>query len=609
MSELDRMFSDYRSEWIVDDFDERFVEPPYYHRFLDMRPTFLIGGRGTGKTIALRSLHFSNKDRDGKPRHLGIYVKAFKNRILAFTGRHLPDDMWLSAFQHYMNLLCCIELADLCVNIIPSTTVSTAQQNSIGRVCEYLSIVDHSANYLDLYDSLRTQLARLTKYVIAPKMTEAPSFALSEEPVVEFARDVHRMLGSADRPIYICIDEWENLSEGQQQVLNAWIKNSGSPISYKLGVRERGIKTRLTGNAEDPLASPGDYSEVSISGDESMSFCREVAEKRLKIAKNRNINLPDKLSSFLPRLGPAEEAEALGARELVEREAEQQRRLGREDLAQWLREAPLDQAHLAIHLQRRGLGDLRQIIGTAREDGRQWQRRIENYRYASLFTITRGRRGVAMRKIYAGAETFLKLSGGNVRYLLELLDEVVRVYSRDQESREHENNEHSSPIAIGYLTQTVGARNVAKRHVDQIQGLSHEGLRIARLVRSLGTVFYDLMRNPSNSAPEMTGFTVAGQQSDMEEANMLLQEGCAILALVAERATKLTSATETQQDEYRLHPILSPHFNISYRKKRRIRIDARELLLAAADFEGAKSLHSSVTGHPMTDTQLDLLST
>lgn len=609
MGELDRMFSDYRSEWIVDDFDERFVEPPYYHRFLDMRPTFLIGGRGTGKTIALRSLHFSNKDHYGKPRHLGIYVKAFKNRILAFTGTHLSDDMWLSAFQHYMNLLCCIELADLCVNIIPSTTASTVQRNSIKRVCEYLSIVDQPANYLDLYDSLRTQLARLTKYVIAPKMTKAPSFTLSEEPVVEFARDVHSMVGSVDRPIYICIDEWENLSEGQQQVLNAWIKNSGSPISYKLGVRERGIKTRLTGNAEDPLASPGDYSEVSISGDESMSFCREVAEKRLKLAKNRDIDLPDRLSSFLPRLAPVEEAEILGAKKLVEREVRKQARLGREDLAQWLREAPLDQAHLAIHLQQRGLGDLGQIIDHARKDGKHWKGRIENFRYASLFTITRGRKGVVMRKIYAGAETFLKLSGGNVRYLLELLDEVVRVYSRERESTECEGNDQSGPVVIDYMAQTAGARNVAKRHVDQLQGLSHEGLRIARLVRSLGTVFYDLMRNPSNSAPETTGFIVAGKQSDMEEANRLLQEGCAILAFVAERATKLTSATETQQDEYRLHPILSPHFNISYRKKRRIRIDAKELLRAAADFEGAKSLHSSVTGHPMTDTQLDLLST
>ena len=601
MDELDRMFSDYRSEWIVDDFDERFVAPPYYHRFLGMRPTFLIGGRGTGKTIALRSLHFSNKSQDGSPRHLGIYVKAFKNRILAFSGRHVRDDVWLAAFEHYMNLLCCIELADLCASVMHEYANSQVARNSIKRVCEYLSISDNPAGFQELYESLRTELAGLTKYVIAPKMESMPRFSLSEEPMVEFARDVHSLVGSPGKPIYICIDEWENLSSDQQQVMNAWIKNSGSPISYKLGVREGGIKTRLTGNAEDPLASPGDYSEENISGDET--FCRKVAERRLTLGRKQNTAIPTKLASFLPRVAPAEEAKILGAGELIDREVAEQLALSNHDVARWLCDVSLDQAYLAIHLRDRGMGNLGEIVGDANSNPKHWQGRVENYRYASLFTITKGKKGVAMRKIYAGSETFLKLSGGNVRYLLELLDEVARVYSR-----QHQENDVNESLAIDYQTQTIGARAVAKRHVDQIEGLSNEGLRIARLVRSLGTVFYGLMRNPSKTAPEQTGFIVTGQPSDMEEVSGLLREGSAILAFVAERATKLTSATETQQDEYRLHPILAPHFSIPHRRKRRVIISAKDLLLAAMNFEGAKSLYTSITGRPMPDAQLDMLS-
>ena len=164
------------------------------------------------------------------------------------------------------------------------------------------------------------------------------------------------------------------------------------------------------------------------------------------------------------------------------------------------------------------------------------------------------------------------MCGGNVRYLLELLDESVRLYIRD--IREKDINLLDEDLLLGWEIQTQGASIVAKRHLDQIQGLSNDGLRIARLVRSVGTVLGELIRNPGTSAPEQTGFVLTGRPADMAEAHDLLKEGCAILAFVAEKATKLTHGTETQQDEYRLHPILTPHFRASHRRKRRIKIDA-----------------------------------
>ena len=592
------MFSDYRSEWILDDFDARFVEPPYYTQFLDIRPTFLIGGRGTGKTVALRSLHFSHTNDEGRPRHLGIYVKAFKNRILAFSGEHVSEETWTRAFEHYMNLLCSLELADLCIQVFGSNPISGPQKTSVDLLCQYLSISKPPVSFSALYDCLRTELAQLSKYVAAPTFFDAPRLSPGEQPVVDFARDIHRMMGSTS-PVYICIDEWENLSKRQQQALNAWIKNSGNSISYKIGVRENGMKTHRTGGTEDLLSSPADYSEERISGNES--FCRDVAERRLELARTHGINVPQKLAHFLERVDPTTEAAILGARPTVDEEADYARRIGNRSVAQWLKEAPLDHAYLAIHLRDRGVDDLAATVAAAIDGDPSWKNRIENYRHASLFTISKGRKGVPLRKIYAGSETFLTLCGGNVRYLLELLDEVVRLDSHGEAA-----GSIDGVVAPGYATQTQAAAAVAKRHLDRIQGLSNEGLRIARLVRSIGTVFADLLRNPRNSAPEQTGFILSGEPSCMEEARDLLEEGRAILAFIAHKATKLTHGTDTQQDEYWLHPILAPYFNISHRRKRRIRIDAKGLLDAAENLEGAKKLHSVITGREIDDPQLDL---
>lgn len=603
---LNDLFADYRSEWIGHDFDERFVEPSYYSNFLEMRPTFLIGGRGTGKTIALRSLHFSNRGPDGRPRHFGIYVKAFKNRVLAFSGDHNAPEMWISAFEHYMNLLCCIELADLCVDLLPDAPSLPRKARAIRLLCEHLSISPQPDTFQQLYECLRLQLARLTKYVVAPRLVDRPAFSLGEQPVVDFARDVHAMVEIGDKPIYICIDEWENLSDAQQQTMNAWIKNSGAPISYKLGVRQHGMKTPLTGSAEDPLATPADYSKVDIATMSNTPFCKKVAERRLKLASSRGLNVPKLLSGFLPLVGPEEEAKILGAEEVVVREAGKQEAAGELDVSRWLQRVSVDEAYLAVHLtnDRKWAADLATIVRNAETNQTEWKGRVDNYRYASLFTITRGKKGETRRKLYAGSSTFLTLCGGNVRYLLELLDESVRLYVRERDDCAPDDD-----VVIGWDIQTRSASIVAKRHLDQIQGLSNDGLRIARLVVSVGTVLGELMRNPGSRAPEQTGFVLTGSPKDVANAQALLKEGCAILAFVGEPATKRTHGTETQQEEYRLHPILTPYFSASHRRKRRIRIDAGELLQAAEDFDGADALHQSITNRPIEDPQPDMLST
>ena len=117
-----------------------------------------------------------------------------------------------------------------------------------------------------------------------------------------------------------------------------------------------------------------------------------------------------------------------------------------------------------------------------------------------------------------------------------------------------------------------------------------------------------LPAHPKNSAPEQTGFTLSGKRNVIDKAKSLLDEGCAILSFVSEEPTKLTHATETQQDEYRLHPILAPHFPISHRRKRRRQMDAALLLEAAEGVDGAKALLTSMTGEEISARQMELLS-
>ena len=603
MNHLSSIFSDYRSEWIVDDFDERFVAPPYYNEVVDVKPMFLVGARGTGKTIALRSLHFSHDTAGGPNARLGIYIKAFKSRVTAFRGEQLEADEQIVAFEHYINLLCCAELADLCRRRFDQNPDSDRTLKTIELACTHFSISPPLTTYASLYDRLRVELAVLNRYVIDPKRNVTPRYSAGELPVVDFARDVHVHAGRPPTPVYVCIDEWENLSELQQEALNRWIKNCTFPITYKLGIRVNGMRTRSTGGPLDPISSPADYHETNIlEGRQQTKFCKEVAEKRLERIRNKGyVGVPSRLDRFLQPLDRHEESKRLGAQNKIRPVVLEHEKQGNAHAATWLQRARPGDAYLAIHLAERGLDSLPMIIERS-DDPKYWRQCVNNYGYASLFSVTRGLKGRRIRKYYAGQTTYLGLCGGNVRYLLELLDAVVNDHLASLEVEPDQAYE----ISISPETQTTAATLVARRHLDRIIGLSESGLRLSRLVRSVGTALSALAREPKyQSAPELTNFTVGGETKFVDAASTLLHEGCAVLALVSMSRTKRTSSKEMLDNEYRLHPILTPHFSLSYRRKRRMRLDARLVFEAATEEGGAQKLIESVVGED--PPQLDLL--
>lgn len=582
---LSRVFSDYRDEWAVGDFNERFVRPPYYDQFVGNEPVFLVGGRGTGKTVALRSMHFRNSQ--GPQTQLGIYIKAFKNRVQAFSAANLNPDVQVRAFEHYMNLICCYELAQLCLRLQPSLRAAPPLARSVGLAARHFGLKRMEPDPAVFVLQLRHKIAELSAFINDPTRVDRPAFSQGELPVVDYARDVHDLTGGT-KTVYICIDEWENLSRQQQEALNRWIKNCETPITYKIGVREGGIKTTDTGGGNDPLHSPADYVQTRISGSSMRSFCRDVVEQRLACLAASERWVPSTLTGLLESLDRHEEAERLGARAAVERKISG---LSASDAATggWLRRVSLGDAYLAMYEAERTGRSVGEVVGEAINDPARWTNTKNNYGHLSLFSVTRGQKGSSRQKYYAGSRTFLGLSDGNVRYLLELLDEAVLLLIAEQ-------GEESDSVPISAEVQTMAAINVARRHLRQIEVLSDRGPELLRLVVALGTAFGALAREPRQRAPEQTSFTVRGPKGDVDAVTELLNEGCSVLAFVRDTTTKRTSATELRDDEYWLHPILTPHFSMSHRKKRKVELDARVLRQVPAGSSGANDLVRKIVG-------------
>ena len=597
--DISRVFSDYRHEWAAGDFNDRFVKPPYYDQFVGHEPVFLLGGRGTGKTVTLRSLNF----RNSHDHHIqtGIYVKAFKNRVEAFSVANIDPSTKIRAFEHYINLLCCFELSELCLKLLTRIGGGGPIASAITLAGTHFGVKDTRGDPSKLRDRLRRQIAELSAFINDPSSQAQPRLSHGEVPVVDLARDVCDAVGHHG-PIYICIDEWENLSADQQQALNRWIKNCERPITYKIGVREGGIRTTNTGGSTDPLHCPADYIETRIAGPTMKSFCRDVVEHRLKRLHNTDKSIPDTLTKLLESLDRQVEAVRLGAPTVVDNKVEREESVDQTGVG-WLRALPPGDAYLAFFQAERMGTTVSDIASKAIEDPHHWTNVKNNYGHLSLFSITRGLKGSSRQKYYAGAQTYLELSGGNVRYLLELLDEAVLEQSCETDRQTSSEQRYR----ISAEVQTVAATNVARRRLRQIEVLSDRGLEVLRLVVALGTAFAVLVREPGRRAPEQTSFTVRGDRQDVDYVVDLLNEGCSILAFIRDTTTKRTSAMEPKDDEYRIHPILTPHFCIPYRRKRKVGIDATALKSALQGQDAARSLVRKIVGILEAETSQDTL--
>lgn len=580
---LRQLFGDNRAEWPAASFKDLFVTPTYLTKLEARRPCILVGGRGTGKTTALQSLRFDSclerligaGQSFSDQEYLGFLIRINKNRVRSFHGRDQVLD-WGKYFSHYFNLLACSELASL-TTWLQDQTGKTLPAEAVKSVAVDLGLIDYSGStILDFATAIKDEISKLQLKVNNPTSSLELFLSMPESPIRVFvdALDEHGL--SEGRTIFCCIDEYENLLDYQQAILNTYIKHAEPPLSYKIGVRKNGLRNRQTLDGQDLLKTPDDYYEIEIAEEGFEYFAKQVASVRLRAAIANGVPVPEKLSDFLEELSFADEAMLLGADRVTKTVLKE---LEGKAVFEFFKAKPSSEVFFLKYWQASEGSKLEDLADDWVKNEREWQVRLGNYGYASLFWLSQGNKGARIRKYYCGERVFLALAGGNIRYFLELIDcSVTRELT--------EIRAIAGTLSISPKSQTLAARDVGERRLNQLEGLADHGVQLKRLVLAIGKVFFELARSPLGRTPEVTSFVLSGKAEDVTKISAMLSEGVGHLAFDVEPATKLTSKAETREDEYRLHRIFSAFFEISHRKKRRMTFDAKDLILVLGDHPG-----------------------
>lgn len=577
LRKLDDLFGSYKAEWLNERIFRFFAEPSYFNALKSYRPCVLIGGRGTGKTTVLRGLSYQGQfalnhddiNQFDENQFVGIYFRCDTNHVHAFQGKGISKEKWIEIFAHYFNLILTSEILYF-IDWHKKNMHSDEVLDS--HACRLIATSLHLDEKVVGFDSLIAEL-ELAMYKFQADVNNIadgnmPQLSLAGDPIKIVTEQAQKLTQFKGKIFYLLIDEYENLLDEQQQVVNTLLKHTPPSYTFKIGVREMGWRIHYTLNPQELVNDPADYVRFNIvemftgdTSDQFESFARDVCQLRIKNlmeGEEFDYNIEDALVDITME----DEALLLGVErhhyflEVVDLEKQKNINLDISSLYKFF-------LSYWSHAQGEILED---VINDFRLNRSSWNTRYDNYKYSLLFKIKSGRGSGGIQKYYSGWRTFVKLANGNIRYLMELVYRSYYLYLQ-------ENGDLDKPVPP--KVQTNAAYKVGWKNLTELEGTWKNGAQLTRLVQSIGTIFGH-MAKLGRVAPEVDQFEIEDSMTSRTEE--LLSAGVMNLALVRLSTNKQTGNSSVKEFMYMLHPIFAPYFTYSYRRKRKMMIKNSEFL-------------------------------
>ena len=616
LEELAQLFGTYRAEWNKEDIFSHFTKPSYFSELEQLHPCVLQGGRGSGKTTALQGLSYQGQFHfrgssitrfDNEVPYVGLYMRIDTNHVRAFIGGGVTEETWRRFFGHYFNMAVVKEIAlFLRWHEKESGTKYLLSEVDMIKTLRLLDVsVDKCQNYEAFFAYIDVSMYDFQEDVnnISAVSAQSRRLTLIGSPINYLIEKVCHLPQFSKKHFFIVLDEYENLEDYQQVIINTLIKHSAGLFSFKIGVRELGWRTKHTLNHEEVLNDPADYTLLDIwqrleKDNRFYEFAREVCQRRFD-----RLSRPIKdfrIEDAFENLSMEQEAERLGVREtdLIKKFGKLELEPAEEKLVSSL--PFLYRFAIAFWAETHGVA-IEDEIADCCVHKEAWDERYDNYKYHMLFKINTGRGSSGCQKLYCGFDTFVKLASNNIRYLMEL---VYKAFT------EHLLKDKDLQSKISAELQTDVAKQIGIKNLEQLEGICKEGSRIIRMLLGMGRLFEMKAKAYEAGAPEVNQFQIEGIEQKEEIQSLIT---AAVHNLAIERMPDNKRAGyETRAYSYNIHPIFSPFFVISYRRKRKMNISAQDfelLCLNPENFlrEEAKKYHQrDDRADDMLATQMEL---
>ncbi len=550
-----------------------FDEPALYRQVQGPSNLVLEGGRGCGKSTILRSLSVRAAVqlaslrgtrkltfRETGLQYFGVYVKLPRGLFNEWSPDvKLTLDAARTLFQHSFNMMLLKFFIKELVHARDTdliTLTSQAESVASGEVAGLISPEDKAASLSELSKLIAREERSVRNYIGSLRLGDGKQRAYEGEftsvhDFLDQAMDAFRnaVEDLRGKRVFFLLDEYENLADFQQTVVNTIAKLRPHSLSLKIAARPMGIKSRTDLNGEE-IQQPRDYEVLPLDYDVNDRHYRElllsIARKRLRTGGFGSTHLDALLAEAPPFHTATREA--------------------------------VDDALAAM------FGDV--------TDERHHQ-----FDETLIFRLATSPR---RPRTYAGFHDFVALSSGIISTFLELCR--VTFYLAEGEGVDVRNGSR-----IPWPVQNEAAYRVSKAAIDYVHRIENDGPRLTRLVRDLADIFRARLLHHS-SAPEAARVTIADPEKlDDEESEVLqslIEEGVrwTVLHSPGPVGSYLPKhLTDVRSSEFYLNRIFAPALRISHKPRWRTTFTTHQLRALVADDTRKSTLSRLVRKHRSTD--------
>ncbi len=574
------------------------------------RPVFLIGGRGTGKTMVLKflSLEMQLKDflKNTIPKNKSINMlnaKEFRQfiKLKKFIGifLHFRTTEYdaikgeiSGLFRPYLSVKIAEQLLNF-VSVMKSSGILSQQSEEkiikyfFGQVKESYENIEYNLDFafkkikdviLPQFETLFEKsgyytLAEIKKEFVIPIIIyKNLIFGLSEVIFAEIPELINKSL-------FIILDELEYLNEKQTNCIGQLIKDSDdTKVIFKMGARY--MPKIVVGESSETLQESDDFRIIHITDalnaahsgkkTEYGNLIKNILNKRLqKSGFFKSKNIID-IEMLFPNMKLKEEAINLvngkekhwePFRKYLKSKMDSDEII--EDIINDLKfplNPIIEKLNMLLYYRGRSSKDIK----------KQYKQFVEskNKAYSTLYLknslnlLFQLCRDYGQKKKYVGIDVYIHLSSGVIRNALELCNSALNTaynYGYKPSKDNHVNFEY----------QDSGAKDYSESKFKDITRIKDNlGIDVQEFIKQIGTIFKRLHQDQYLVEPEPTHFET-NYSRIKGKAKLVFDAALSYSYLQQKVAMEPKSKYEIKRDDFIINRILAPRFMISYRVRGR----------------------------------------
>ena len=627
---LTSSFSMNRAEESTLDMWGEYVLPIYYKEYnllQNEKSTHITGGRGIGKTAYLLyhcypTILSSKKTeiKDEELEKIGLYLKLDSELLEDMTSAVLDRD-WIHAFNAYVGLSIFIELSKFLKTFLNSSYANEKIKTEIReilltkRVVNFLGI-DNDILFIDYEEEGHLLRSEFIDWLCSPER-ELPFKFKAKEKIEYFIKIIKEVEIFSNTKFHIFIDEFEHFNEEQQQVVNSWIKHVPENTIYNVAYKKYYEPTVSTIGSES-IQPRNDYREVNIESDligeknfkliaaeiiinkvqtvfddiyvELQDYGLNYLSNEEFIELRKKDEYRNKIDNIISKMFPdisLKEVSKLILNDTLLRGkvyTSIKEGLGKNSdfkVEQFIDDKKPEESILNAILLHRKRINAKMLLYNFTNNIEEYAKWKNNNLFGAIIYIYNKEKINRRCPYYGGFKHFIEQSAVNIRHTLEL---VLQCFIYAEKQNDSFQNLQNITVNIEYQANVV--RDVSRNEFDRkIAYLGTYGKKLKKIAERLGKLFELAHNNQAQSFAEVNLFALISSAEEAKLSNeeiadyeLLLRE-LLMWSVVTERdnTKKWNSSQNNSLKEYRLHPMLSSYFGISFRKKRKYDFNYSEI--------------------------------